>query len=274
MAVIAMTREMGSRGRDVALGLADQLGLEVFHHELVEHDLAQRMHLPESQVHRYLEGHASLWDRWNIDRTRLSHYTVEEILELAIRGNVLIRGWGAAQLLRDVGSVLTVRVCAPMQYREQVVMERMGIPDREAVRRDIERNDAAHARVIGKMFAADWRDAEHYDIVLNSERLPIDVCVDHVAQLASSPAFQETEVSQAALADKLLEVRIRNRVEETFGDKAPVFGASVNSGKVVLSGKSDDHKTIEQIEQLAREIAHPASIHNTMSRLPRSLNAD
>jgi len=45
MAIIAMTREMGSRGRDVALVLAGRLGLEVFHHELVERDLARRMHL-------------------------------------------------------------------------------------------------------------------------------------------------------------------------------------------------------------------------------------
>lgn len=272
MAIIAMTREMGSRGRDVALGLSDRLGLEVVHHELVERDLAQRMHLPESQVHRYLEGHASLLDRWNIDRKRFSRCTVEEILELATHGNVLIRGWGAAQLLRDIGRVLIVRVCAPMQCREKVVMERMGITDREAVHREIKRNDAAHTNVIEKIFAADWRDSEHYDIVLNTERLPINSCVDHVAQLASRPAFQETEASQAALADKLFEVRIRNRVEETFGNKVPVFGVYVNSGKVVLSGKTHDHKTIEQIEQLAREIAHPASINNSMSGLPRSLN--
>jgi hypothetical protein len=38
MTVIAMTREMGSRGRDVALGLADRLELDIIHHELVEHD--------------------------------------------------------------------------------------------------------------------------------------------------------------------------------------------------------------------------------------------
>ena len=37
MTVIAMTREMGSRGKDVALGLASRFGLEIIHHELIEH---------------------------------------------------------------------------------------------------------------------------------------------------------------------------------------------------------------------------------------------
>ena len=99
MAVIAMTREMGSLGKDVAAGLADQMGLTVVHHELVEHHLAERLGVQESAVHRYLEGEASLLERWKIDKQKLSRYTAEEILELARKGNVVIRGWGATGVL-------------------------------------------------------------------------------------------------------------------------------------------------------------------------------
>ncbi len=35
MTVIAMTREMGTLGKDVAAGLAKALDIEVVHHELV-----------------------------------------------------------------------------------------------------------------------------------------------------------------------------------------------------------------------------------------------
>ena len=40
MVAIAMTREMGTLGKDVAQGIADSLGLKVIHSELIEHDLA------------------------------------------------------------------------------------------------------------------------------------------------------------------------------------------------------------------------------------------
>ena len=50
MAVIAMTREMGTLGKDVVAGLAQRLGLEVIHHELVEHDIAETSGLPENKV--------------------------------------------------------------------------------------------------------------------------------------------------------------------------------------------------------------------------------
>ncbi|MBL8882654.1 MAG: cytidylate kinase family protein [Hyphomicrobium sp.] len=59
MTVIAMTREIGARGSDVAAGLAERLGLEIVHHELVEHDIAARTGLSEDEVHRHLEGEAS-----------------------------------------------------------------------------------------------------------------------------------------------------------------------------------------------------------------------
>src|SRR5919197_5491926 len=98
MAVIAMTREMATRGKDVAAGLAQRLALNVVHHEVVEHDIAERSGMRESEVHRYLEGEASLLERWRIDRKRVSRYTAQEILELAVKGDVLMRGWGATYL--------------------------------------------------------------------------------------------------------------------------------------------------------------------------------
>ncbi|MGE0698495.1 MAG: cytidylate kinase family protein, partial [Hyphomicrobiaceae bacterium] len=72
MAVIAMTREMGTLGRDVAAGLADRLGLQIVHHELVESDIAARSGLRESEVHRFLEGEVSLIQQWRMDKQRLS----------------------------------------------------------------------------------------------------------------------------------------------------------------------------------------------------------
>ena len=41
----------GSLGRDVALGLADRLGLDLVQHELVEH-IAEKMHMQEGSVNR------------------------------------------------------------------------------------------------------------------------------------------------------------------------------------------------------------------------------
>ena len=103
MPVIAMTREMGSRGKDLAIRLADELGLTIVHHELVEHHVAEKMHISDSTVHRFLETKSNILDRLGVilDRTGLALHTAEEIYELAEQGNVIIRGLGRRATLTD-----------------------------------------------------------------------------------------------------------------------------------------------------------------------------
>ena len=237
MTVITMTREMGTLGKDVALGLAEALDLKIVHHELVEHDLAERLGVQESTVHHYLEGGATLLERWKIDKQKLSRYTAQEILEFAQEGNIVIRGWGATALLRDVPNVLRIRVCAPMAFRERVLMERLGIKDPRVVRREIERSDSAHARIIQGTFGLQWEDPLLYNVVLNTDSIPISTCVRTVCLLTDDPAFQETAATRALLKDKLLEWKIRSVLAErhaTVGLSG--IAVSVNNGIVILSG--------------------------------------
>ena len=238
MTVIAMTREMGTRGKDVAAGLADRLGIEVVHHEVVERHLAERLSITESAVHRFLEGEASLWERWNVDDRRLSRFTSEEILELAMRGNVLIRGWGAAQLLRDVPHVLCVRVCAPMPQRIEEMKLRLGVDDNEIVSREIERNDEAHARSVQRQFRTDWQDATGYDIVINTAHVAIEPATAVVQQLAKSGHYEATDESRSVLSDKLIETRVRTTLDEMISG-SPIgtsLGVSVQNGHVAIDG--------------------------------------
>jgi cytidylate kinase len=249
MAVIAMTREMATLGKDVTAGLAERLGLEVVHHELVEHDIAERAGMRESEVHRFLEGEASLLSRWRVDRKKLSRYTAQEILELAAKGNVLIRGWGATYLLRSVPHVVSVRICAPMRFRMRVLMKRMNIADPAAARREIERNDAAHNGTMQRMFGIDWTDAALYAMTLNTERVAPDECVELIVRLCKNEAFQETKQSRADLMDQLIEVRVRSMLGERLGPNLSVVGIDVRvtNSKVILSGAISDKNLIPEI---------------------------
>lgn len=118
-------RDTGTLGTEVAAALAAELGLQVFSSEIAAGNIADRVGVPQSTVQRYVDGSASWFERWQIDKRKLSLHTYEEILLLARQGNVLIRGWGAAALFRNVPQVISVRVCAPMKFRQQVMMKRL-----------------------------------------------------------------------------------------------------------------------------------------------------
>jgi len=102
MTVIAMTREIGSHGLDISSAIARELGLRVINSEIVASRVASNLGVKESAVQRYLQGAASLLERWQIDKRELSRLTAEEIFGLAQQGDVLIRGWGVSALFRDV----------------------------------------------------------------------------------------------------------------------------------------------------------------------------
>jgi cytidylate kinase len=224
MAVIAMTREMGTRGKDVAARLAAELDLDVVHQELVAQDIGRQMGVAESSVLRFLEGRSSLWDRWQVGPTRISRYTAREILELALGGKVIIRGWGGAQVLRHIPHVVKVRIRAPIEKRVDEVFRRLNEPAWEAskpiehapslvreglwisrhqVRREIERNDCAHTRLILRHFGTNWQDPSDYDIVLDTGEMSIGACVDRILALAASADHQPTEASLEMLKQRL-----------------------------------------------------------------------
>ena len=269
MAVIAMTREMATLGRDVAAGLAQRLGLNVVHHELVAQDIAGRAGQRESEVQRFLEGGATLFDRWRVDTKRASRYTAEQILDLAAKGNVLIRGWGATYLLRDVPHVVCVRICAPMVDREHVLMERLGIDDFAIVRREIERNDAVHNGTMQRLFGIDWTDPALYALVLNTARIRVTDCVEHIAAVAESAAFQETTESRMALADQLILSKVHSALDQRFGSSSSALGidAEVAAGKVVLKGALSDQRMIAETVRLMHEIPGVRTVESRIGHL-------
>ena len=75
--------------------------------------------------------------------------------------------------------------------------ERLGLNDAVLARREIERNDAAHSGTMHRLFGIDWGSPSLYAIVLNTARVPVADCVDHIVRLTQSPAFEETTSSRA-----------------------------------------------------------------------------
>src|ERR1700722_18246229 len=209
MTVIAMTREIGSHGTDVAAEVASELGLTIVSSEILASNVASSLGVQENTVQRYLEGSASIFERWQIDKRKLSRLTAEEVLGLARQGNVLIRGWGVAALFQDVPQVLSIRVCAPLAVREMVMMERVGSKDVALVRQEIERYDAVHKDTMRATFDVDPENALLYHIVLNSGRFSVGDCVKMICELARQQRFQDDMALQTAIADKLLALRVR-----------------------------------------------------------------
>jgi cytidylate kinase len=269
MTVLAMTGEIGSLGTDVAAGLAAKLGLKIIRSELVADSVAGRLGIKAKAFLRHMDGTASLIERWRIDRRKLVHYASEEIPRLAQQGNVLIKSWGAATPLRDLPQVISVRVCAPIDFRVRVLMHRFGI-DAGTARAQIGRCDAARARTMNTYFNVEHEDARLYHLVVNTDRLSVQTCVKTIAELVESREFSDNAVVRSALADKLVEARISSAFAEHISVAMAPLGVSVSvtNGKVTLGGMSCSGGLRQRAETIAGTVAGALQIDNHIVSVP------
>jgi len=239
MPLIAMTREMGSLGKDVAAGIAARSGKRVVYHEIIE-PIANKMRLRKSHVELFLEGKSGIWERLTTDKTSLSIFTAEETFRMLRDGSTgVIRGWGAVHLLKDLPHVVRVRICAPFDTRVERMMERLGTDDRGAVVREIGMSEEAHGAITRRHFGLNWRDAEHYDLVLSTERLTVEECIDEVECIMRKKRFQETPESMRLMDNMAMEWAVRSALRRDPRTSGMGIAVAADGGRVTLSGVVD-----------------------------------
>ena len=252
MPVVALTQEMGSLSKDVAEALARDLGLTTMRHEVVDH-VASKMLVSRSLIKRLREGKAGAIERLRADREGMAIYSAEEVLEIAARGNVVLRGWGATCLLRPVPHVVCVRVTRPFARRVEWLLAHLDTDDTEFAADEIRRSDQAHAARMHAQFGVTWGDPLLYDLVLNTERISVESCVQQIRALMERPEFSETEASRTLLQDLALQARVRAALKADERTRDINVLIESTAGRVKLSG----------IVATAEELAATAQVAST-----------
>jgi cytidylate kinase len=230
------------------------------------------MRLRTSHVVRFLVGKSGIWERLTTDATSLSIYTADETLKLVENGGVgVLRGWGATHLLRAVPHVITVRVCAPFATRVERMMERLQTEDRALVESEIKLSEEAHAAITKRHFGVDWQAADSYDLVLNTERLTVDECVDEIAALLGEPNFQETAESRRIFANLALQMHVRAALRHDPRTARMNVNIDALDGRVTLRGILEPGLTEEDALEVARDVQGVSGIESQLrsSALPR-----
>lgn len=269
MPVIAMTQEMGSLAKDVAMHLAQTQNLAVMRHEVIDH-LAEKMDISKSVIRRLREGRAGFVDRVTTDEEGMAIYTAEEVFELANKGNVVLRGWGATCLLRPVPHVVTVRITRSMNNRVAWLMGHLETDDADFAEAEIRRSDAAHAARMHQQFGVTWGDPVLYDLVLNTDRISVESCVSQIMNLANRPEFQETKASQAALANMTLEMHVRAALKSAVASHDVNVTIEASNGRVTLSGIVLRADELAAAGKVAAGVAGVVSIDNQLRLMANS----
>lgn len=212
MPVITISRQFGAAGVPVGRALADRLDAEFLDRAIVA-QVAFRSGIPEDELETYDERMPSIWQRIASalaasspevvmpsvpydqlpsmsTHDRLITITRAVIEEAAERGNAVIVGRGAAFILGRRPNVLNVQLHASRAARVRYLMTRVEEvpletrPDERSLEQVCRSIDAARGDYIRRIFGADWLNATHYDLAIDSGRLGVARTVDLIESVA------------------------------------------------------------------------------------------
>lgn len=266
MAIITISREMGSSGIPIAHKAAEKLGYTLIDGDSIR-DVAAEYGLTPEAIEKADEKPPAFVETMDAE-TEVDFHQIERIiLERALKGNVIIYGRGGQDLLEGVDSVLRVRIIAPFEERVERWAEREWL-DPDLARVLVRRSDQQRGGFIKYYYDRDWNDPVHYDLVINTSRISEDKAVELIASAVKDPNLTERKDASKQVLQDLI---IRKKIETTLLSKGIIeglhqhhFRTSAKSGAVLLEGHVHSKEQKQQVTELVKTIEGVKSLKNEL----------
>ncbi len=180
--VVSISREFGSGGTLLAAKLAEALGFDLFHREVIQ-EMAQSANtstrmmetLDEKGLSVIEDSIAAMVQDRHLWPDEFSRHLMKVVGIIGKHGRAVIVGRGA-QFILPLDQNLRVRVIAPLAFRVKRVAKELGFSQTEA-QKNILKNDSDRRSFSRKYFYTDVTDPLNYDLVINTERISIEAGV-------------------------------------------------------------------------------------------------
>jgi cytidylate kinase len=204
MAVITISRELGSRGSEIADLLCDRLGycrvdkamlgevaaeagVDVRAVLAKERAVSSRPRLISDQMTSlYGRAPSAFGRKGDLDDQTYARIVKETMERFAREGNAVVIGRGGQIVLRDWPTALHVHLYAPPEVRVQRLRDRLNLSELEAKRRVSTSDEQKRLYIRNAYNNANWKDAKHYHLMINTGYIAPEVATGLIFQAAKS----------------------------------------------------------------------------------------
>lgn len=182
---IAISRQYGARGSQIARKIGEQLTWQVYDRNLVDEitsDAELQATLAETVDERHKSWIVECFEAFaaspSLSDAAYVHRLVKVLLSLAADGECVIVGRGAGFRL-PMETTLRVGLVAPLKDRTQRIASEQQTSKQEAASQ-IKKIDHERRMFVKNHFHKDPNELEHYDLVLNTSRFSDEQCASCV----------------------------------------------------------------------------------------------
>ncbi|GLI32955.1 cytidylate kinase-like family protein [Desulforhabdus amnigena] len=250
MAIITLSRDSYSRGKEVAEKVAKELGYDCISREILL-EASEIFNIPQIKLYRAIHDAPSILDRLTNGKQRYIAYIRATLLDYLRKDNVVYHGLAGHFFVREIPHALRVRIIANMDERVRVEMERENISKKEAM--ELLKSDDEQRRKWSKsLYGLDTSDPSLYDLIIHLKKISVDEAVETICYAARQKCFETTPQSQKAMDDLALAAEVNAAIIEM----APHARLFAEDGNVTVTVKSQLEDTVltSQIMTAAKNI--------------------
>lgn len=258
MAILTISREHGTGGEFIGRLIADRLNYIYVDKETLYQEIAASGPRWERSARELDEVCPTFWERHDWEYRGYVALMESKILDYAAADRAVIVGRAGAILLRQVPFCLRVRLQAPLEIRLKRLMERETL-SQKAARRLIKQLDRDRAGYYKVNYGVKWRQAEGYDMIMNTASLSFDQVADNLMGALAEKDLLATPAAKKDLAHLALAYRLKARLATDPRLFIPTLRVKLADGLIKVSGIVHIPQEGELAQKIAQEVcgAHP-----------------
>ena len=191
MAVITISRELGSEGDFIAREVARILGYHFVDKAFIGNVLNQYGLVGFDNAYDSLP---TFWEKFNAQKEECREMVVDMlnrvVRAVAQHDNVIILGRSGFAILSGFSDVFNVRIQAPYALRVKRLMLRKHITAYQA--EDIIKDgDRVRAAFVQSFYGVQWGVASFFDLLIDTAKVPPELAVEWIVSAAKKISVQE-----------------------------------------------------------------------------------
>jgi cytidylate kinase len=258
MAILTISREYGSGGREIGQTVARELQYEYVDKKRILDDLRAIGQNWEKWGESMDEHRPTIWEKYDWSFRGFGALIQSVILKYALTEHVVIMGRGANFLLQGIAFAHRLHVVAPLEERIARIMVRESV-DRETAKWLTEKTDRDRSCFLYSLYGKHWDDPTEYDEVINTSGQALDEIAAKVKKIVMEKDQHLDAAGRRELEMRAAAARVKAGLLTDSGLFVPTLEIFYDGADIVLRGTIHSPKERKRIEEKAAPLAgdHP-----------------
>jgi len=254
MAILTISREIGSGGREIGYNIARLLNYEYIDKEKIFSDIRSDGEDWEKWGKTLDEHRPTIWEKYDWSFQGWCALVQNHILEHALKNNVVIMGRGGNFLLKGVPYALRIRVTAPLKMRIERIMRRDSA-DEKTAEWLAEKTDKERSGFITALYGKDLNDPSEYDMVFDTGTKAIEEITYIVKTTLLERNNLITDDAKKNLYIRARAAKVKAGILTDSSFFVPTLEVYPEGLGIILRAVIHSQKEHKRIEEKAKELA-------------------